>query len=68
MDINKIHVTVDKHDYVGLYWITEEKGYNYLNISYNGLVKISRRMDENTNHPVDYVAKKLLSEIIENMK
>ena len=68
MNINKIYVTVDKHDYAGLYWLTEMKGHNYLNVSYgSGLKKISRRIDCDHMSTVDNYAKTILSELIENM-
>ncbi len=68
MDISKIYVRVDKHDYSGLYWLTEVKGKSYLNVSYGGLKKISKHIGSDNTIMVDQIAKTMLYELIETME
>ena len=68
MDISKIYVKVDKRDYAGLYWLSEEKGKNYLNVSYGGLKKISKQIESDKVIIADQIAKTMLFDLIDKMK
>jgi hypothetical protein len=63
MDVNKIHVRVDKKHYTGLYWLSEAKGKKYINVYYEGLRKISAFREGD----IDQLAKKILSDLIDSI-
>ena len=68
MNIIKINVEVEKKNYTGLYWLTEAKGQNYLNVSFADIKKISKRIDKKLLNEVDQIAKNMLHDLIENMQ
>lgn len=63
MNINKIFVRVDKKDYAGLYWVSEVKGTNYINVFYEGL----RKTAAFTKGDTDQLAKEILSDLIRSI-
>jgi hypothetical protein len=67
MDINKIHVTVDKKDYTGLYWLEKVRGKDCINVYYEGLKKSSSYIKGGSSDTTDKAAKQILSELIGNM-
>ena len=67
MDINKIHVTVDRRDYIGLYWITEEEGNNDIHVSYAGVKKISKPINKTQMTNAGAFAKEILSDLLRTM-
>ena len=68
MDISKIYVTVDKRDYSGLYWVTQEKGKPHLHVSYAGVKQLAREIDKAQLAAVEQTAKQMLSELIDELE
>ena len=63
MNISKIYVRVDNKNYSGLYWLSKDKGKNYINISYEGLRKTSSYTKGNT----DLLAKQILTDLLKSI-
>jgi len=67
MSITKIHLTVDKKDYTGLYWVSENRGKCYVNVSFADLKNISSQISRQHLKDAEQDAKNLLHALISNM-